>query len=135
MDQIYTRENYKGGVKMINVFNFEKALKLNWIRKVIHQTEASWKLLLLDSGYKLSNITLMGGSFPFKPQAPRNDFCKLFLNIGKISPKRIDQSVMKIFHSLLYGTTTNCQNTPFSWSLGTTKEYSLWEISFTRMGP
>ena len=59
-----------GDLKMINIFNFEKALKLNWIRKVIHQTEASWKLLLLDSDYKLSNITLIGGSFPFKPQAP-----------------------------------------------------------------
>ena len=72
-----------GGLKMINIFNFERALKLNWIRKVIHQTEASWKLLLLDSGYKLSNITLMGGSFPFIPQTPQNDFWQIVFEYWK----------------------------------------------------
>ena len=72
-----------GGLKMIHIFYFERALKLNWIGKVIHQTEASWKLLLLDSGYKLSNITLMGGSFPFIPQAPQNDFWQIVFEYWK----------------------------------------------------
>ena len=72
---IISGDHLNGGLKMTNIFNFEKALKLNWIQNVIHQTDASrCKPLLLDSGYKLSNITLMGGSFPFKPQVHRNNF-------------------------------------------------------------
>ena len=59
---------------MIDIFNFEKTLKFNWMQKIVHQTESFWKLL--ESGYKLSytGITSMGGNFPLKSQAPVNDF-------------------------------------------------------------
>ena len=29
-----------GGLKIIDTFNFQKALKLNWIQKLVYQTEA-----------------------------------------------------------------------------------------------
>ena len=45
-----------GGLKMINIFNFEKALKINWIRKVIHQTKASWKLMKCNEDISQSSI-------------------------------------------------------------------------------
>ena len=35
-----------GGRKMIDIFSFEKALKVNWIKRILFQQETEWKILL-----------------------------------------------------------------------------------------
>ena len=41
--------NYnKGGLKMINIFNFEKSMKLKWIKYIIFQTGHTWSDLLIS---------------------------------------------------------------------------------------
>ena len=37
---------------MTDIFNFEKALKLSWMRKIVQQTNTHWRSLLIDNGYK-----------------------------------------------------------------------------------
>ena len=38
---------------MTDIFNFEKALKLSWIRKIVQQTNSHWRSLLIDNGYNI----------------------------------------------------------------------------------
>ena len=44
-----------GGLNMINIFNFDKALKLTWIRR-LNNTSAKWKDLTLAQFPKLVNV-------------------------------------------------------------------------------
>ena len=52
---------------MTDTFNFEKALKLSWIRNIVQQTNSHWRSLLIDIGYKyiINSILVIGGSYLF----------------------------------------------------------------------
>ena len=41
------------GLRMTDIFNFEKALKLSWIREIVQQTNSHWRSLLIDNGYNI----------------------------------------------------------------------------------
>ena len=45
---------------MTDIFNFEKALKLSWICKIVQQTNSHWQSLLTDNGYNINSIPVMG---------------------------------------------------------------------------
>ena len=44
---------FDGGLKMVNIFNFEKSLKLSWIKRMAKQDKADWYKLLQISIKKL----------------------------------------------------------------------------------
>ena len=69
--------NYnKGGLKMINIFNFEKSMKLKWLKYIIFQTEHTWSDLLTSEIQKLDNINIYGGQWLLNFQQVLNPFCK-----------------------------------------------------------
>ena len=67
--------NYnKGGLKMINIFNFEKSMKLKWLKYIIFQTEHTWSDLLMSEIQKLDNINIYGGQWLLNFQQVLNPF-------------------------------------------------------------
>ena len=58
---IYKHTNF-GGLKMVNVYFFENAMKLSWIRKLSDQQNslASWHKLLLSTTGTLENLKVLG---------------------------------------------------------------------------
>ena len=67
--------NYnKGGLKMINIFNFEKSMKLRWIKYIIFQIGHTWSDLLISEIQKLDNINIYGGQWLLNFQQVLNPF-------------------------------------------------------------
>ena len=50
----------QGGMKMINIHNFDKALKISWIKKLVTQPNSQWHKLLTVM-YENINKTLIFG--------------------------------------------------------------------------
>ena len=45
----------QGGLKMVNIFLFEKALKITWIRRTINQKDIGWNKILHESNHRSIN--------------------------------------------------------------------------------
>ena len=72
-----TCKNYcVGGLKMVNIFNFEKALKLKWLTYVIFHSEQVWSELLKIEIKNLKYITVLGGEWCAKFYSKLNPFWK-----------------------------------------------------------
>ena len=54
---------FDGGLKMVNIFNFEKSLKLSWIKRIANQDKTDWYKLLQISIKKPKDIFICGGEF------------------------------------------------------------------------
>ena len=52
-----------GGLKMINIYDFEKSLKVGWIRKIIFDQKSQWYKLLTNICGSLDNLLIMGGEW------------------------------------------------------------------------
>ena len=50
----------QGGMNMINIFNFEKAIKVSWIKKIIFQTNSQWYKLLFCMHSEFNKILQFG---------------------------------------------------------------------------
>ena len=50
-----------GGLKMANIFNFEKYLKIKWIEKLVKYPTLPWSYLLKESIGSLKRLTTKGG--------------------------------------------------------------------------
>ena len=49
---------FKGGLKMVNVFEFIKSLKNSWVRRIFFQADCQWLTLLKKNMVILTNIAL-----------------------------------------------------------------------------
>ena len=49
-----------GGLRMINIQNFEKAVKLNWIKQILFNKEPIWYQFLLNTVGDLNNLLTLG---------------------------------------------------------------------------
>ena len=45
-----------GGLKMVNIYHFEKALKTNWLKRIYIQMESQWRSLLSSTCKGLNNL-------------------------------------------------------------------------------
>ena len=64
--EVVFKHNISGGLKMVNVYYFENALKLSWIKKLFNQefsTASSWYKLLLFTAGNLKNLKILGGNW------------------------------------------------------------------------
>ena len=52
-----------GGLKMLNIYDFVKSLKVTWIRKILYSKESQWCKLLLTICGNLDNLQIMGGGW------------------------------------------------------------------------
>ena len=96
-------EYSNGGLRMTDIFNFEKALKLSWIRKIVQQTNSHWKSLLIDNGYNINSIPIMGGSYPFYSRLQENKFWnKVFDYWKNFCEKQQPTSNIHILNSCLW---------------------------------
>ena len=50
----------QGGMKMINIHNFDKALKINWIKKLVTQPNSQWYKLLTAMYENINKILIFG---------------------------------------------------------------------------
>ena len=55
------KNNFNRGLKMINIFEFEKVLKVNWIKRIHNQIGAQWNILLSNCYGNLNNLFNLGG--------------------------------------------------------------------------
>ena len=92
-----------GGLRMTDSFNFEKVLKLSWIRKIVQQTNLHWRSLLIDNGYNINSIPIMGGSYPFYSRLQENKFWNQVLDYWKtFCEKQQPTSNIHILNSCLW---------------------------------
>ena len=60
-------KNYmQGGLKMVNLYHFEKSLKLSWMKKVASQTDSPWYCLLQETIPNINRLFSLGGEWCFK---------------------------------------------------------------------
>ena len=58
----------EGGLKMINIFNFVKALKISWVKRLIADKNPPWYALFVESYGEPKYLTVMGGEWSSLPQ-------------------------------------------------------------------
>ena len=75
---------FDGGLKMVNIFNFEKSLKLSWVKRMAKQDKADWYKLLQISIKKLKNIFVLGGEFCTTFIQNVNPFWKIVFQYWKL---------------------------------------------------
>ena len=60
-------QNYNnGGLKMIDLVKFVRALKITWVRRLLSSQQASWKSLFKISILPIDNLTIFGSSYILK---------------------------------------------------------------------
>ena len=69
------RSYHAGGLKMINVYNFEKCLKLSWLKYISNETKP-WIQLLKHTVGNLSRIPIVGGDWHCCTRKELNPFWK-----------------------------------------------------------
>ena len=52
-----------GGLKVVNIFNFKKSLKIKWIEKLAKHPTIPWNYLWRESRGSLKRLTIMGGNW------------------------------------------------------------------------
>ena len=50
----------KGGLHMVNIYNFEKSLKLVWMKNILSKFKSPWNLLLQESCKNLKQMIYIG---------------------------------------------------------------------------
>ena len=96
-------EYSKGGLRITDIFNFEKALKLSGIRKIAQQTKSHWRLLLIDNGYNINSIPVMGGIPFLYSRLQENRFWNKVFNYWKdFCQKQQPTSYIHILNSCLW---------------------------------
>ena len=74
--EVLCKDYREGGLKMINVINFEKALKLKWLKyNLLHKKQDGFGLVDIDV-QNLENITVFGGEWVLKHCKALNPFWK-----------------------------------------------------------
>ena len=53
----------EGGLKMISIFNFVKALKISWVKSLIADKNPPWYGLFVESYGEPKYLTVMGGEW------------------------------------------------------------------------
>ena len=117
-----------GGIKMIDIFSFEKALKVNWIKRILFQQETEWKILLSLTHDGLNSIFNLGGEWSEQmSQKVKNKFwSKVFLNWSELCKLNIRRE-NRNYCSPVFGTTVTFQRSLYSLQLGLKKALCLWE--------
>ena len=55
-----------GGLKMVNIYDFVKSLKLTWVKKILFETDSQWCKLLMTvcvNILNMNNLLMMGGEW------------------------------------------------------------------------
>ena len=53
-----------GGLKMVNIYDFVKSLKLTWVKRIVFESESQWCKLLRTTYIQflnMNNFLMMGG--------------------------------------------------------------------------
>ena len=56
-------DNLKGGLRIINIYNFEKPLKINWLKRKLVQTDAQWNILFSEIYKSFDKLFTLGGEW------------------------------------------------------------------------
>ena len=65
-----------GGLKMVNIFHFEKSMKITWLKQLLTENNKSWiKLLLQD--INVTKFTLLGSQWCLSALSKLNPFWKV----------------------------------------------------------
>ena len=70
------QDYFDGGLKMLNIFSFEKALKVNWVKRLLFQSKSQWTILISEiiGNLNLSNLYKYGGEYVSVVDHKLNDF-------------------------------------------------------------
>ena len=64
----------KGGLRMVNIYNFEKSLKLVWMKNILSKSKSPWNLLLQESCKNLKQMIYIGPEWFQKHRKDVNPF-------------------------------------------------------------
>ena len=80
------QDYFDGGLKMLNIFSFEKALKVNWIKRLLFQSKTQWTILISEiiGKLNLSNLYKYSGEYISVVDHKLNDFWQNVFSYWKI---------------------------------------------------
>ena len=68
------RPYLKGGLQMINIFHFEKSMKLKWLKLIMSSSSTGWYNLLDKSLGNIDKIFTFGSEWYFQNKNELNPF-------------------------------------------------------------
>ena len=91
-DQI-CRSYQQGGLKMTNIFTFEKSMKIKWLKEVIVKTKKDW-IQLLSQDININKL-MITGTIGFKSQASKKNCNPFWKDVFKYYSDFRDQLKIK----------------------------------------
>ena len=78
------QDYFDGGLKMLNIFSFEKAL--NWVKRLLFQSKSQWTILISEiiGNLNLSNLYKYGGEYVSVVDHKLNDFWQNVFSYWKL---------------------------------------------------
>ena len=112
---VVTKCYLSGGLNMVNIFHFEMAQKLTWMKRLLNGENNAWFPILATKHPNICNIITLGGEWI-------NSINLIWVELGKCL-------VVKIYRTVVCDITVIYQKV-CSTPTGIKKEYLLWEILF-----
>ena len=93
-----------GGLRMINIQNFEKAVKLNWIKQILFNKEPMWYQFLLNTVGDLNNLVTLGSVWWSVNKIKLNPFWKAVFTywMEACKSQKINSNVDILTNSIWY---------------------------------
>ena len=122
---------FQGGLKMINVHNFEKALKTSWVPKLLFHQKSQWYKLLLATHESLDKLLIFGDKWvPQFLQKVTNRFWKnVLIDWSDMGKKQPVFNASDILQSCIWFNSKISENLLF-FMIGLTKAFILFLISW-----
>ena len=73
---LVTKPYKSGGLNMVNVFHFEMAQKLSWIKRIVNSDDHAWCPILAAKHPKILNVITLGGEWLSSIKKETNPFWK-----------------------------------------------------------
>ena len=113
---------------MINVYNFERSLKIKWLKRIISGQETDWQTLLCYDIKGLKRLFILGGEWSNLEISSLNPFWKTVFTYFKELCRDLKFNQIKISFPVAYGLTLILVLTNFSSLIGLNMVYILLEI-------
>ena len=82
--KVVTQEYIDGGLKMVDIENFDASMKISWVKKMLKTTDPPKWLKILGETIDIDKIIKLGPNYALLQTKPLpNNFGKMYLNPGK----------------------------------------------------
>ena len=121
---IMVSDYMSGGMKMVDIYNFERALKVNWIKKLLSQKKSLWNQMFKQIYKSCDKVIQFGDQWCVKMLPTiKNPFWKDVVTDWALLVKNNKSPQIQIFFTHAFGITLKYTKVMFFCQVGLTKEF------------